>query len=87
MIRITRHCCETGKSVAVVCHGVEIAAAAGVRKGRRITIVAKCALNINQFGGGNVNEPCVVDGNLESARTWNDKTGLVQEFLKVLCGA
>ncbi|MFN5298083.1 MAG: DJ-1/PfpI family protein, partial [Planctomycetaceae bacterium] len=34
LLRITRHFFEASKPVAVVCHGVEIAAAAGMLKGR-----------------------------------------------------
>lgn len=87
LLRITRHFFETGKPVAVVCHGVEIAAAAGTLKGRKLTTVAKCALDITQFGGSYVNQPCVVDGNLVSARTWHDNTVFMKEFLKVLKAA
>ncbi|MCY2963005.1 MAG: DJ-1/PfpI family protein [Planctomycetota bacterium] len=86
LMRITRHFFETGKPVAVVCHGVEIVAAAGVLSGRTMTTVAKCALDITQFGGKYVNQPCVVDGNLVSARTWHDNTVFMKEFLKVLRG-
>ena len=43
LIRITRHFFTANKPVAIVCHGVEIAAAAGVLKGRKMTTVAKCA--------------------------------------------
>ena len=42
LLRITRHFFTAHKPVAVVCHGVEIAAAAGVLKGRKMTTVAKC---------------------------------------------
>jgi protease I len=73
LLRIARHFFEANKPVAVVCHGVEIIAAAGVLQGgRRMTTVAKCALDITQFGGEYVNQRCVVDGNLISCRTWHD---------------
>lgn len=85
LLRITRHFFEAGKPVAVVCHGVEIAAAAGVLKGRTMTTVAKCALDITQFGGTYVNQPCVIDGNLISARTWHDyDTKFMKAFLAKL---
>src|SRR6185436_8235253 len=67
LLPITRHFFDANKPVAVVCHGVEIAAAAGVLKGRTLTTVAKCALDITQFGGTYLDRPCVVDGNLVSA--------------------
>ena len=64
--------------------GVEIVAAAGVLKGRMMTTVAKCALDVTQFGGEYVDRPCVVDGNMVSARTWHDNTALLKQFVKML---
>jgi protease I len=84
LLRITRHFFEANKPVAVVCHGVEIAAAAGVLKGRTLTTVAKCALDVTQVGGAYVERPCVVDGNVVSARTWHDNTALLKQFVKML---
>lgn len=82
--RVTRHFFETNKPVASVCHGIEIIAAAGCIGGRRATTVAKCAIDITSFGGIYVDQPCVVDGNLVSARTWHDNTPFMREFLKLL---
>lgn len=84
LLKITRHFFERGKPVAVVCHGVEIAAAAGVLGGRTLTTVAKCALDITQVGGRYVDQPCVVDGNLVSGRTWHDNTALLKQFITML---
>ncbi len=85
LMRITRHFFEKNKPVAVVCHGVEIVAAAGVLKGRKMTTVGKCALDVTQFGGTFVDEPCVVDGNLISAGTWHDyDTPFMKIFIEQL---
>jgi protease I len=84
LLRITRHFFEHNKPVAVVCHGVEIVAAAGVLRGRTMTTVAKCALDISQVGGTYVDRNCVVDGNLVSARTWHDNTALLKQFVRML---
>jgi protease I len=85
LMRITRHFFETAKPVAVVCHGVEIVAAAGVLKGRTMTTVAKCALDVTQFGGTYVDKPFVADGNMVSARTWHDyNTGFFKSFIGML---
>jgi protease I len=84
LIRITRHFFDAGKPVAVVCHGVEIVAAAGVLGSRTMTTVAKCALDVTQAGGRYVDQPCVVDGNMVSARTWHDNTPLLKQFIKML---
>jgi protease I len=73
LMRITKHFVKEKKPIAVVCHGIEIiAAAGGLEGGRRATTVGKCALDITQTGGVYVNEPCVVDGNVVSAATWHD---------------
>lgn len=84
LLRITRHFFDTGKPVAVVCHGVEIVAAAGVLGGRTMTTVAKCALDVTQVGGRYVDQSCVIDGNMVSARTWHDNTALLKQFVKML---
>jgi protease I len=84
LLRLTRHFFETNKPVAIVCHGVEIAAAAGVLQGRTLTTVAKCALDVTQVGGTYKDQACVVDGNLVSARTWHDNSELLREFIKLL---
>lgn len=84
LLRITRHFFETKKPVAVVCHGVEIAAAAGVLAGRTLTTVAKCALDITQFGGKYIDAPHVLDGHMVSARTWHDNTMLLKHFVELL---
>jgi protease I len=84
LLAATRHFFEAKKPVCIVCHGVEIAAAAGCLTGRTMTTVAKCALDITQFGGSYVNQPVVVDGNLVSGRVWQDNTPMLKEFLRVL---
>jgi len=87
LLEITRHFFDAGKPVAMVCHGVEIAAAAGRLTGRVATTVRKCALDITQFGGRYVDEPVVVDGNLVSSRVWADNAHLMRAFLAALASA
>lgn len=87
LLEITRHFFQAGKPVAVVCHGVEIVAAAGLLEGRTMTTVAKCALDVTQFGGKYVDAPYVLDGNLVSARTWHDNSALMKHFLEMLRAA
>lgn len=84
LLAVTRRFMETGRPVASVCHGIEILAAADCLKGRKVTSVAKCALDATMVGGEFVNEPVVVDGNLVSARTWHDNTPFLKEFVRML---
>jgi protease I len=84
LLRVTREICEAGKPVACVCHGIEILTAADCIRGRSVTTVAKCALDAQHGGATYVDRPCVVDGNLVTARTWHDNTALLREFVKLL---
>jgi len=87
LVRITRHFFETNKPIACVCHGVEIPAYAGCVKGRRMATVPKCKFDLEVCGGTFVNEPCVVDGNLVSGRTYHDHGRYVGVWVKMLLKA
>lgn len=72
LVRVTQWFFDHNKPVASVCHGVEIPAYADRVRGRRMATVPKCRFDLEACGGTFVNEPCVVDGNLVSGRTYHD---------------
>lgn len=82
--RITRHFFEAGKPIASVCHGVEIPARAGCVAGRRMATVAKCRFDLEVCGGIYVDEPCVIDGNLISGRTYHDHGHFIGPWIELL---
>jgi protease I len=84
LLRATRYFFEKNLPIASVCHGVEIPARAGCVKGRRMATVAKCKFDLEVCGGTYVNEPCVVDGNLVSGRTFHDNGRYFGAFIKLL---
>ncbi len=84
LMRVVKQAFAEQKPVCSVCHGVEIVAAADVIRGRRVTTVAKCQLDIEFSGGTYVNEPCVRDGNLVSGRTWHDQHRYMPEFMRMI---
>ena len=84
LLRITRHFFAANKPVAMVCHGIEILTAADVIRGRTLTTVAKCKLDVEQGGANYVDQPFVIDGNLVSARVWMDNSVLMREFMRML---
>jgi len=84
LLRITRHFFAANKPIACVCHGVEIPARAGCVKGRRMATVPKCKFDLEVCGGVFVNEPCVVDGNLVSGRTYHDHGHYVGVWMRML---
>lgn len=87
LVRITRHFFETNKPIACVCHGVEIPAYAGCVKGRKMATVPKCRFDLEVCGGVFVDEPCVVDGNLVSGRTFHDHGHYMGPWIKQLIAA
>ncbi|MCI0352957.1 MAG: DJ-1/PfpI family protein [Acidobacteriales bacterium] len=84
LLRTVRHFFERQKPVAVVCHGAEIVAAAGVIEGRRMATVAKCRKDIELCGATFVNEGKVRSGNMVSGRTWHDQHLYMPEFMRML---
>jgi len=87
LVRITRHFFDAGKPIASVCHGVEIPAYAGCVEGRRMATVPKCRFDLEVCGGIFVNEPCVVDKNLVSGRTYHDHGQFMGRWIELLMEA
>lgn len=59
---------EAGKPVMAICHGPLVLVSAGVLPGRRATAFWTVQADIANAGATVVDEPCVVDGNLITAR-------------------
>lgn len=84
LLAATRYFFQANKPIASVCHGVEIPAAAGCVQGRRMATVPKCRFDLEICGGIFVDEPCVVDGNLVSGRTFHDNGRYVGKWIELL---
>ncbi|MDF1657236.1 MAG: DJ-1/PfpI family protein [Verrucomicrobiales bacterium] len=84
LISMTQWFFDEKKPIASVCHGVEIPARADRVKGRRMATVAKCQFDLEICGGIFVNEPCVIDGNMVSGRTFHDNGSYVGPWIKML---
>jgi protease I len=87
LIEIVRYFFRQELPVAVVCHGVEILATAGVIKGKRIATVSKCQFDVEVCGATFVDNGCVRDGNMVSGRTWHDNHLFMKEFIRDLLRA
>ena len=84
LLRLARWFWEQGKPCASVCHGVEIPARAGIVQGLRMATVAKCKFDLEVCGGIYVCEPCVIDKNMYSGRTYHDSGHFVAPWIKAL---
>jgi protease I len=87
LVRVTKHFFAENKPIASVCHGVEIPAYADCVKGRKMATVPKCKYDLEVCGGTFVNEPCVIDGNLFSGRTFHDHGFYVGPWIQALKAA
>lgn len=84
LIRIVRQFFQKEKPVAVVCHGAEIVATAGVISGKRMATISKCRFDIEVCGATFVDEGCVRAGNMVSGRGWFDQHLYMREFMRML---
>ncbi|MGI9240843.1 MAG: DJ-1/PfpI family protein [Verrucomicrobiales bacterium] len=84
LVRITKYFFAEEKPIASVCHGVEIPAYADCVRGRRMATVPKCQFDLEVCGGIFVAEPCVIDGNLVSGRTYHDSGHFVGPWIKMM---
>ncbi|MEC7882295.1 MAG: DJ-1/PfpI family protein [Verrucomicrobiota bacterium] len=84
LIEITRHFFNNNLPIASVCHGVEIPARADCVRGRKMATVPKAKFDLEVCGGTFVDEPCVIDGNLVSGRTFWDHGHYMGAWIKLL---
>ncbi|MDA7859415.1 DJ-1/PfpI family protein [Mariniblastus sp.] len=84
LVAITKYFFANHLPIASVCHGVEIPAYADCVKGRRMATVEKCRFDLESCGGIFVNEPCVIDKNLVSGRTYHDNGYYLAPWIKML---
>jgi protease I len=73
-----------GKWIFSICHGIQIITAAGLAKGRKLTCYEHVRSEVESCGGTFVAEPCVRDGNMVSAQTWQDHPWFYREVFKCL---
>jgi protease I len=71
-VAFVRHFVETGKPVAVICHGPWTLVEADAARGRRITSWPSLKTDLRNAGAEWVDQEVVVDGNLVSSRKPDD---------------
>lgn len=71
-VAFVRHFVQSGKPVAVICHGPWTLIEAGVVRGRKMTSWPSLKTDLRNAGGEWVDQDVVVDGNLVSSRKPDD---------------
>src|ERR1039457_3081654 len=86
VIEIVREFDRQGKWVFAICHGVQILAAAGLARGKRVTCYEHVRLEAEQAGGTFVDEQTVRDGRIVTAQTWQSHPSFYREIFAQLTG-
>jgi protease I len=75
---------ESGKPTTAICHGQWVMVSARILRGKRATAVWNIQIDLENAGAVVLDEPCVVDGNLITARFPYDLPRLVQAIVQQL---
>lgn len=84
MVKFVRRAAELGKPMAAICHGPWMLCSTPALRGRRATCYHSIVHDVINAGATWVDEACVVDGNIITARTPDDLPAFMQAILQVL---
>ena len=75
---------ESGKPLAVICHGPWMLVEAGVVRGKKLTSFSSIKTDVKNAGGDWVDEEVVVDGNLVTSRQPDDIPAFNEKLLELI---
>ncbi len=75
---------ESGKPTCAICHGQWVMVSAGILKGKKATAVWNIHPDLANAGATVLDEPCVVDGNLITARFPYDLPRMIAALVRQL---
>jgi protease I len=85
-IRLVRDAAALGIPLAAICHGPWMMCSTNVLRGRRCTSFFAIAHDVVNAGGQWVDEECVVDGPVITARCPDDLPAFMQAILQIVSG-
>ncbi len=83
----TRAMHDAGKPTCAICHGQWVMVSARMLKGKKATAVWNIQIDLENAGAIVSDEPCVVDGNLITARFPYDLARMIDAMVKQLVAA
>ena len=82
-VRFVREFMESGKPMAVICHGPWMLVEADVARGRKLTSFSSIQTDLENAGADWVDEEVVVDGNLVTSRKPDDIPAFNEKLLEL----
>ena len=76
----------SGKPTCAICHGQWVMVSADILRGKKATAVWNIQVDLKNAGATVLDEPCVIDGNLITARFPYDLPRMVNALVKQLVG-
>jgi protease I len=86
VLEIVREFDRRAKWIFAICHGVQILAAAGLTRDKRVTCYEHVRVDAEQAGGTYVCDQAVRDGRIVTAQTWQSHPDFYREIFSVLSG-
>ena len=86
VIEIVREFDRQEKWILAICHGVQVLAAAGLVRGKRVTCYEHVRVEAETAGAIFVNEQTVRDGRIVTAQTWQSHPSFYREIFAQLTG-
>jgi protease I len=86
-VDFVRHFFDSGKPVAVICHGPWTVIEAGAARGRHIASWPSLKTDLRNAGAEWLDQEVVVDGNMVSSRKPDDIPAFNREMLKLFSQA
>jgi protease I len=84
MVKLVRDAAKAGIPMAAICHGPWMLCSTDALRGRRCTSFMSIVHDVINAGGKWVDEECVVDGPIITARTPDDLPGFMKAILSLL---
>jgi len=84
LLELVREFDRQEKWVFAICHGVQILAAAGVARGKRVTCYEHVRVDAENAGGTYVEEQAVRDGRVITAQTWQSHPYFYREIFRAV---
>ena len=86
LLEILREFDRQSKWIFAICHGVQVLAAAGLARGKRVTCYEHVRVEAEQAGATFIDEQAVCDGRIVTAQTWQSHPAFYRLIFAQLSG-